>query len=801
MPEESRLYKSPKSSKTPARRTLISASLLLLLAAPPTEALAQPPPKPQATAKAAPAAKPADKPKSGKPQAASSKSAKPSKKPAAKPKNSSKTSKKPQSRKPGSEPGQPDERARRVIAGGSATPTTRESPELSAIRELDLALFPPNTPSAGPPWEAGGSLLADAQAPRISVSGMPMQGLAAPPVKAPAVRDLSWLGKLNMPDIPVRWDERVIRYLEYYRDNPRGRSMVASWVKRSGKYSASIRRILAENHLPEDILWLSLVESGFDPTIFSPVGAAGLWQFMPDGARIYGLAVDRWIDERLDPERSTLAAARYLSDLFKRFGTWELAFAAYNMGYGGLLASIRKYNTNDFWELSRLEAGMPLETALYVPKIVAMAIVARNKDVFGCNDVELEPAIAFDKIAVGSAIPLETIAGAAGSPVSEISALNPQFLAGRTPPSLPNAPEGKWVVRVPPGQAAQAAKSMPSLLSRESKLERRQVRWGESLEDIAAFRRTPKGVLQRLNGLKPGEILRPGTVILVPAGGEKGLEQEASARPVVVVPAESFVYANRKRIFYRVVAGDTIRELSRVLGVSADELCRWNTLDPAASLHEGMTLQVYVPSQRNLGGVLAHEEKDVRLLAVGSGEFFDHFESLKGRKRLELKVQPNDTFRGIAKRYGISVGMLERINHRSRSSPLRAGEQLVVYTPNVKAGPEKAPDEAGEPGETAVASTSAGGEEAVKPALLLKTSPEDGGEDDEDEGKDEEGAEGAKAAEAVKEAGAGKKAEEVKAIPEKAAPKDVAGDQKAEPKTEQKAAEPKAGESKETKQP
>ena len=107
---------------------------------------------------------------------------------------------------------------------------------------------------------------------------------------------------------------------------------------------------------------------------------------MPEGARIYGLTVDRWIDERLDPERSTLAAARYLADLHTRFGSWELAFAAYNMGYGGLLSSIRKYNTNDFWELSRLESGMPLETALYVPKIVAMAIVARNRAVFGLDE-------------------------------------------------------------------------------------------------------------------------------------------------------------------------------------------------------------------------------------------------------------------------------------------------------------------------------------------------------------------------------------------------------------------------------
>ena len=129
-----------------------------------------------------------------------------------------------------------------------------------------------------------------------------------------------------------------------------------------------MRRVLREQGLPEDLIWVSLVESGFDPAIRSPAGAAGLWQLMPDGARIYGLVVDRWIDERLDPERSTDAAARYLADLHRRFGAWELALAAYNMGYGGLLAAIRKYNTNDYWELSRFESGIPFETALYVPR-------------------------------------------------------------------------------------------------------------------------------------------------------------------------------------------------------------------------------------------------------------------------------------------------------------------------------------------------------------------------------------------------------------------------------------------------
>ncbi|WP_437898750.1 transglycosylase SLT domain-containing protein [Sorangium sp. So ce124] len=642
-------------------------------------------------------------------------------------------------RKPG-EPGVPDEAARRVIAG-TATPagtSTGESPELRTLRAIDLALFPGAAPSAGPAWPVDGTLLLGAGEPRLEVSGLPPAGLPAPPAEAAETRDISWLRQLDLPEVPVRWDGRVVRYLEYYKDDPRGRSAVVTWIKKSGRYGAAIRRILREQGLPEDLLWLSLVESGFDPTIQSPAGAAGLWQFMPEGARIYGLTVDRWVDERLDPERSTLAAARYLSDLRRRFGGWELAFAAYNMGYGGLLASIRKYNTNDFWELSRLEAGMPLETALYVPKILAIAIVARNPSVFGCDDVELDPAVTFDKISLGSGVSLQAVAAASGAGAPEIEALNPQLVAKRTPPSPVEAKEqARWEVRVPAGAGARAAKSMPKLLEREPKLERYLVRWGESLDDIATFRRTTRWTLQTLNGLRPGEPVRPGALLFVPAAEgvgaaaaehllASGAPLSSEGKPVVVVPAQRFSYEGRRRVFYRVVAGDALRDLAAVLSVTPDEICRWNTLAPGASLHEGMTLQLFVPRSQRNDGVFLLDEGDARVMEVGSEEFFAHFEGLKGRKRIEIAVREGDSFSKLASRYGLSVGSLERINQRSRRSPLMPGDRLVVYVPTSHPD-DPTPVEPREE-EVRVASAPAAGAvddgdkaaaEPVKPAVLV----------------------------------------------------------------------------------
>jgi len=681
-----------------AARVFAVASVLVASMLATCPVLAQATGKPAATP-AKPAGKPAQtvkRPARPKPALAKPASAKPASA-AAKP-VSAKPSSKPTATRKSGEPRAPDENARRVIAGvpTSAHNSVDESPELRALREIDLALFS-TAPNSGLPWPSEEPPRLHRDAPLLVASGLPPQA-PLPPLLAPAPsNDFSWLRKLQLPDIPVRWDVRVIRYLEFYKKNPRGRSMVAGWVKKSGRYGAFVRRTLREQGVPEDVLWLALVESGFDPTIHSSAGAAGLWQFMPEGARIYGLTVDRWVDERLDPERSTIAAARYMSDLHRRFGNWELAFAAYNMGYGGLLAAIRKYGTNDFWELGRLEAGLPLETALYVPKILAMAIVAKNCSVFGCDGVELDQAVTFDKITVGAGVSLNVVAHAAGTDSDTIAALNPQYPIGRTPP-LPAPAEGipAYVVRVPAGTGQAAAKAVTTLAQREDKLDRQVVRWGESVEDIATSWHTTRSSILSLNGFRSGEQIRPGTVLLVPAhpvGAAPRMETHRD-KPVVVVPAEKFTYPDRRRIFYRVVAGDTPRDIAFALSVSAGDLCRWNAIDTSAALHDGMLLQAFVAKTVTFSHALVTEQENARVLAVGSAEFFDHFESLKGRKRIEILAAAGDTWRSLSKRYGLSLGMLERINHRSRSSSLAPGEKVVVY---VAAAKPKAPQTAPKP--------------------------------------------------------------------------------------------------------
>jgi membrane-bound lytic murein transglycosylase D len=514
--------------------------------------------------------------------------------------------------------------------------------------------------------------------PEVNASGMPSgMGSGRDDASAATGSDAAWLRSLAQPDLPVRYDERVVRYLRFYRDTPSGRAIARTWAKKSGRFSPAIRTELGRAGLPIDLVWLSLIESSHNPTIASPVGAAGLWQFMPDAARSYGLIVDRWVDERLDPERSTQAAIRYLSDLYRRFGTWDLAMAAYNMGYGGLSRSVRKFNTNSFWELARYEAGIPWETTLYVPKILATAVLMNNRRAFGLDAITEDPPERFDVVVVGPSVPLSEIARAVGVPSTTLEGLNPQYLAGRTPPVAPGGARGSYRVRVPEGSGS---KWTPALAQTDEGLEPYVVKTGETVERIARARGTSERELREKNRVAVSEQLAPGTVLLVPRLVRSQEPDPTSEAEVVVVPSRMIDVPDRKRVFYRVVSGDTAAGVATAFRVSTLELADWNTLDPQARLEPGMTLQVFVPKNADLSKVLHVPEAHAKILVAGSPEFCDHFEGQNGKKRLVIAAREGDTLGAIGKRYGMTVGQMERVNRRGRTDAIASGERIVVYT-------------------------------------------------------------------------------------------------------------------------
>jgi membrane-bound lytic murein transglycosylase D len=350
-----------------------------------------------------------------------------------------------------------------------------------------------------------------------------------------------------------------------------------------------------------------------------------------------------------------------------------------------VLSAVRRYNTNDYWALSKLEGSFPWETTLYVPKILAAAVVSRNLAAFGYQDVAVEPPLEGEDVPVGPGTALSAVAQACGVTTKEVEQLNPDLRASRTPPSPDD-----WPVKVPAGKASGCSQNLAKVRRDQPTMERYVVRFGESIEQIAQARRVPVAKLVELNGIAPGEVVRGGMVLLVPKVVDAPADKPAvdpkktADKPVVVVPQDMFVYPDRRRVFYRVQVGDTVRDVCATFKVTPDELRRWNEIDPSARLVENMTLQVFAPSEADLSRAMVLFESDVRVVVAGTDDFFHHWDD-KGRRRVVVIAKAGDTLESIGKKNGVTTSLMERINRRGRSEVLAEGDRVVVWVPGAGA--------------------------------------------------------------------------------------------------------------------
>jgi LysM repeat protein len=232
-------------------------------------------------------------------------------------------------------------------------------------------------------------------------------------------------------DIPIVLNDAVNLYIKYFTGN--GRKVFARWLQRAKRYVPTIRAILKKNGLPEDLVYLAMIESGFKMKAYSPAKARGPWQFIHETGARYGLKVDFWVDERCDLEKSTVAAGRYLKELFDRFGCWYLAEAGYNAGEHRVERAIERHDTKDFWKLREYKT-LPKETQEYVPQLIAAALIAKDPEKYGFADTDRPPAYKLMKVGVPGGVALGRIARTLSLDVAEIKALNPEIVRGITPP-------------------------------------------------------------------------------------------------------------------------------------------------------------------------------------------------------------------------------------------------------------------------------------------------------------------------------------------------------------------------------
>ncbi|MBI4464876.1 MAG: LysM peptidoglycan-binding domain-containing protein [Acidobacteria bacterium] len=433
----------------------------------------------------------------------------------------------------------------------------------------------------------------------------------------------------TVSDLPLVINSQVASFIQYFSSG-RGRATLQATLQRSGRFRDVILRTLDEEGVPLDLLYLAQAESGFQPRARSRAGAMGLWQFMPARGKEYGLERNWWVDERLNPEKATRAAARHLKDLYNQFGDWYLAMAAYNCGPQCVQRAITRTGSRDFWKLAARRA-LPGETRSYVPIILGLTVVAKNMDKYGFEDILPDPPWVYDTVSVTHPVDLRLVAEIVGTDVETIRELNPSLLRMNTP----NIPD--YSLRIPLGTNDLLLKKI-AMIPPEQRVHWRwhTVRHGESLWGIAQKFNTSVKAIAEVNDLDPEQPLREAAELVIPVTGNTAGEGQ-----------------------YRVRSGDTLSKIAQRFKVSVSNLMAWNNLDSTL-------IQV--------GGTLIVGES-------GAPELDDNVGADVRAVEGDYRVRPGDTLSKIAERNRVSVNQLMAWNNL-RSSIIQAGTILVVRSPS-----------------------------------------------------------------------------------------------------------------------
>lgn len=503
---------------------------------------------------------------------------------------------------------------------------------------------------------------------------------AEPPVEyyldpvAATDKDPLHLDKVNPKefDIPVVVNDDVKRWMEYFLG--RGRKYYTRYLARSTRWLPMMHAQISARGLPKDLVYLSMIESGFSPGAYSYASAVGLWQFMSATGRQYGMRIDYWVDERRDPERATKAALDYLSYLNKLFdGDWWLAWASYNGGEGRVMNATRRYGTTDFWKITTYDY-LHTETENYVPKLIAAAIIGKHPERYGFVDIDYVEPFRFERVDVPASTPVEVLARCAGINEEAFLELNPSLRQW----SLPPDPETQSI-RIPVGATAAFKEAFAKVPPAEKlTYQRHTVRRGESLGSIARKYGVSTEDLARLNHLKNANVITVGMSLVVPAKGGAGKPAEGTAAvapekapaekaPAEKAPAEKAPAEKAKAepvpvTSYTVRSGDTLASIARAKGVSVDQLQGWNGIKDENTIYVGQKLTLKA-------GAAAAEPAPAAPTTT--------------------TVKAGDTLSAIAAAHGVSVEQLKTWNKLSGST-ITVGQRLVVKggsAPSATPGP------------------------------------------------------------------------------------------------------------------
>lgn len=465
-----------------------------------------------------------------------------------------------------------------------------------------------------------------------------------PNIKAKAEAEV----KETHSDLPLMMTDPVASYINYF--STRGRGTLESALARGGRYQEMIQRILKEEGVPQDLIYLAQAESGFHPLAVSRAGARGMWQFMASRARGYGLERNWWVDERQDPEKATRAAARHLRDLYNEFGDWYLAMAAYNSGPGTVQDAVKRTGYADYWELYKRNV-LPKETRNYVPIILAVTIMAKNPLQYGLEDVTPEQPVPYDTVKINYPVDLRLVAECVDSSAAALQDLNPSLLRWTTPKNQ------TFELHLPAGTAdhyLSAISAVPPDM---------RVWWryhsvvpGDTLASLARTYHTNARAIAEVNGIEENEQLSVDGKLIIPVAPGKHASSESAS------------YA-RAITRYKVRKGDTVQSVADNFGVPAAMVRRWNRVK-GNSLGGRHVLYIHLP-------VAPRADQD-RALAAKSPKK-KNLDQASAKAPVRHKVQRGETLYSIAKSHNTTVAALKQSN--GNLATLRPGMILLIAPP------------------------------------------------------------------------------------------------------------------------
>ena len=475
-------------------------------------------------------------------------------------------------------------------------------------------------------------------------------------------------------DFPVTINKQVEFYLDLFQNKQK--TYFKRWLARSGKYLPAIHHELINAGLPQDLVYLAMIESGFNPSAYSHAHAAGLWQFIRGTGRNYGLRIDSWVDERREPEKATKAAVAYLGVLYERFGDWHLAVAAYNAGEGKIERAIKKYNTRDFWKLAQ-HKYLRLETKRYVPKLIAAIIIARNPEQYGFTDINYHQPVRYDLIKVPPRTDLRAIAVSGSTTVKKIRKLNNELRKNQTPPT-----NGSYALKIPAGSYDKVAANLTRLHPMVTTgYKTHKVRKGDTIGRISKRYRVSMTTLLKANKLHTSK-LKIGQRLRIPYKTTKYVLLKEGQTPKDYYASAS---NNGRMVLHELRRGETLSRVSKRYNVPVELIVQWNDITDVRRVRAGHQLAIYLDqdtaSPQFASTTAPSAATHISLADVKKRKPIAGKKGEKARKQDMVisyyKVRNGDSLWSIAKKFRVSARDIRQWNGL-RNNMIHPGKKLVI---------------------------------------------------------------------------------------------------------------------------